>query len=160
VVPGLGTFALETVTWQTGSSQSHVKDWVNGVTAFLQQPWGYGLGTADQSAVRGGLIPITADNLYLTYAVQLGVPGLAALLGTLGCFIGSGHRLATFGASESERMLGTTVVLATAGIAVYGMTSVMFGDPLVADMLFWFGGAAVTLAQRTEPHRIRALAYA
>lgn len=160
VVPGLGTFALETVTWQSGSSQSHLKDWVDGVTAFLQQPWGYGLGTADQSAVRGGLVPITSDNLYLKYAVELGVPGLVALVGTFACFIGAGHRLATFGTSEHHRTLGTTVGLATLGVAVYGVTSVMFGDPLVSYLLFWLGGAAVTLAQRTELRSSPALAYA
>ncbi len=160
VVPGLGTFALETVTWQTGSSQSHVKDWTAGITAFLQQPWGYGLGTADQSAVRGGLVPITSDNLYLKYAVELGLPGLVVLLGTLGSFIGAGQRLARFGASENERALGMTVALATLGIVFYGMTSVMFGDPIVAYLLFWFGGAAVTVAQRTAPAPTPTLAYA
>lgn len=160
VMPGLGTFVLETVTWQTGSSQSHLKDWVDGVTAFLQQPWGYGLGTADQSAVRGGLVPITSDNLYLKYAVELGAPGLAILLGTLGCLIGAGRRLAVFGATENERALGMTVALATFGIALYGMTAVMFTDPIVAYLLFWFGGAAVTLAQRTEPATVASLAYA
>ena len=160
VVPGLATFVLETITWQTGSSQSHLKDWIDGVTAFLQQPWGYGLGTADQSAVRGGLVPITSDNLYLKYAVELGVPGLVALVGTLGCFIGSGARLARSGANESERALGMTVALATAGVAAYGITAVMFSDPLVAYLLFWFGGATVTLAQRTEASTAFALAYA
>ncbi len=160
VVPGLGTFALETVTWQTGSSQSHLKDWVDGVAAFLQQPWGYGLGTADQSAVRGGLVPITSDNLYLKYAVELGVPGLVVLLGTLGCFIGAGRRLATFGSTEDERAFGTTVALATVGIALYGVTAVMFSEPLVAYLLFWVGGSAVTLSQQLERPAVLVFAHA
>lgn len=147
-VPGLATFVLETITWQSGSSTSHVKDWVAGITAFLEQPWGYGLGTADQSAVRGGLEPITADNLYLTYAVQTGVLGLLLVLGTLGSFLRAGARLRHTGRSESERALGMTVLLATLGIVLYGMTSVIFGDPIVSYLLFWFAGAAVTLAQR------------
>lgn len=160
VVPGLATFVLETITWQSGSSQSHLKDWVDGVTAFLAQPWGYGLGTADQSAVRGGLVPITSDNLYLKYAVELGVPGLIAVVGTLGCFIGAGTRLARFSANENERTLGMTVSLAAAGVAIYGMTAVMFSDPLVAYLLFWLGGATVTLAQRTEAVTAPAPIYA
>lgn len=160
VVPGLATFALETVTWQTGSSQSHVKDWTAGITAFLEQPWGYGLGTTDQSAVRGGLVPITADNLYLKYAVELGVPGLIALLGTLGCFIGSGYRLVRHGANEYQRTFGMIVTLATLGIAIYGMTSVMFGDPIVAYLLFWIGGTSVTASQRAATVRVPELAYA
>lgn len=147
-VPGLATFVLETITWQSGSSTSHVKDWVAGISAFLEQPWGYGLGTADQSAVRGGLDPITADNLYLAYAVQTGVLGLLLLLGTLGSFLRAGARLIHTGISESERALGMTVFLATLGIVLYGMTSVIFGDPIVSYLLFWFAGAAVTLSQR------------
>jgi hypothetical protein len=150
VVPGLNTFVLETVTWQTGSSQSHLKDWADGITAFFQQPWGYGLGTADQSAVRGGLIPITSDNLYLKYAVELGIPGLVVLIGTLVSFMSAGFRLARQGTSENERALGTTLGLAALGVALYGVTAVMFSDPIVAYLLFWFGGATVTLAQKTE----------
>ena len=160
IVPGLGTFALETITWQTGSSQSHIKDWTNGITAFFAKPWGYGLGTADQSAVRGGLIPITSDNLYLTYAVQLGVPGLLLLLATLWSFVVSGWRLARSGASESQRALGETVTIATLGIALYGVTSVMFGDPIVAYLLFWFGGAVVTLEQQRTVAYATTVAYA
>lgn len=147
-VPGLATFMLETLTFQTGSSTSHVKDWTNGVTAFLEQPWGHGLGTTDQSAVRGGLEPLTADNLYLKYAVEMGVAGLAVLVGTLGAFMSAGLRLERGGRSESERALGTTVFLATIGVAIYGTTGVIFSDPIVAYLLFWFAGTAVTLAQR------------
>ncbi len=163
VVPGLGTFVLETLTWQSGSSASHLKDWVAGVTAFLEQPWGYGLGTTDQSAVRGGLKPITADNLYLKYAVEMGVPGLVLLLGTLGSFIRAGAKLSRFASDPNQRAIGMTVVLATVGVVLYGVTGVIFSDPLVAYLLFWFAGAAVTLAQQipeTSPVALRAYAEA
>lgn len=161
VVPGLATFVLETVTWQSGSSASHIKDWVAGVTAFIDQPWGYGLGTTDQSAVRGGIDPITADNLYLKYAVEMGVPGLALLVGTLGSFIRAGSTLSRLGADPDQRALGLTVVLAATGVALYGVTGVIFSDPLVAYLLFWFAGAAVTLAQRVPAAAARpALVYA
>lgn len=155
-VPGLATFVLDTLTWQSGSSTSHLKDWTNGVTAFLEQPWGYGLGTTDQSAVRGGLEPITSDNLYLKYAVEMGLPGLLLLVGTLTSFVGAGVRLTRFGTEEPQRWLGLTVALATLGVIVYGVTGVIFSDPIVAYLLFWFSGAAVTLAQRTVPSSVPA----
>lgn len=148
VVPGLATFVLETLTWQSGSSASHVKDWTAGFTAFLEQPWGYGIGTTDQSAVRGGLEPITGDNLYLKYAVEMGVPGLALLIGTFASFIRAGVKLSRFGTDANQRALGSTVVLATTGVVFYGLTSGIFGDPIVSYLLFWFAGTAVTLAQR------------
>jgi len=149
-VPGLATFVLETLTFQTGSSASHVKDWTKGITAFLEQPWGHGLGTTDQSAVRAGLDPLTADNLYLKYAVEMGVFGFLALVGTLGSFMRAGAQLAHDGDTASRRALGSTVFLATLGVALYGMTAVIFSDPIVAYLLFWFSGSAVTLAQRAH----------
>lgn len=149
-IPGLATFVIETLSFQTGSSVSHVKDWTNGVTAFLEQPWGHGLGTTDQSAVRAGLDPLTADNLYLKYAVEMGVFGFLALVGTLGSFMRAGALLAREGDTASRRALGTTVFLGTVAVALYGMTAVIFSDPIVAYLLFWFAGAAVTLAQRAH----------
>jgi O-antigen ligase len=149
IFPGIATFIFETLTWQTGSSASHLKDWVNGVTAFLEQPWGYGLGTTDQTAVRVGLTPLTADNLYLKYAVELGAPGLIALLGTLGGIALAGARAAKNSVDQAGRDLGAAVLVITLGVFVYGMTSTMFNDPIVGYMTFWLGGTAVTLAQRS-----------
>jgi O-antigen ligase len=152
------------LTWQTGSSASHLKDWVSGVTAFLEQPWGYGLGTTDQTAVRAGLDPLTADNLYLKYAVELGVPGLVGLLSTLGGIAMAGARTARAGATASRRDMGAAVLLIMMGVGIYGMTSTMFNDPIVGYVTFWLGGTAVTLAQRAaapagQPLR-NALGYA
>lgn len=152
-VPGLATFAFETLTWQSGSSASHAKDFINGVTAFLEQPWGNGLGTTDQAAVRAGLMPLTADNLYLKYAVELGAFGVALMVGTLASFAGAGIRLVERAVTPVDRQMGEAVLLATCGVLVYGMTSAIFTDPMVADLLFWFAGAAVTLAQRADDAR-------
>ena len=148
VFPSLATFVFETLTWQSGSSVSHLKDWTNGVTAFLEQPWGYGLGTTDQTAVRAGLEPLTADNVYLKYAVELGLPGLVALIGTLACIGMAGIRTATHSITAPARDMGVAVALIILGVLVYGMTSTMFNDPMVGYLVFWLGGTAVTLAQR------------
>lgn len=148
--PSVATFIFETLTWQSGSSASHLKDWVNGIVAFLEQPWGYGLGTTDQTAVRAGLHPLTADNLYLKYAVELGLPGLIALLGTLGCIGLAGVRAARYSLRRSTSDLGTAVLLIIVGVMIYGMTSTMFNDPIVGCLTFWLGGTAVTLAQRAQ----------
>jgi O-antigen ligase len=162
--PSFATFVFETLTWQSGSSASHLKDYVNGVTAFLEQPWGYGLGTTDQTAVRAGLTPLTSDNLYLKYAVELGLPGLVALLGTLGCMGLAGFRAARDSVDAPSRDLGLAVLLIMLGVAFYGMTSTMFNDPIVGYFTFWLGGVAVTLAQHSSassPYRLAgALSYA
>lgn len=142
------TFIFETITWQTGSSASHLKDWTQGVVAFLQQPWGYGLGTTDQTAVRAGLDPITADNLYLKYAVELGLPGLVALVGTLACIGLASINGARRAVTAPRRDFCVATALMIVGLCIYGMTSTMFNDPIVGYFAFWFGGIAVTLAQK------------
>ena len=159
--PSFATFVFETLTWQTGSSTSHLKDWTLGVTAFLQQPWGWGLGTTDQAALRGGLTPITFDNLYLKYAVEMGVLGLGVLIATFVAFGAAGVRLLRYGSTDVQRGIGMMVALATLGIAIDGMTSALFNSPVVAYLFFWYAGTAVTLAQRTlVPARSRVLAPA
>jgi O-antigen ligase len=150
VFPSIANFIFETITWQSGSSTSHLKDWTKGVTAFFEQPWGYGLGTADQTAQRVGLAPITADNMYLKYAVEMGVLGLIAIVGTLVAFMAASVRLIRAGTTSAQRALGVTVALATLGIAADGMTAVVFNNPIVAYLFFWFAGACVSLAQRSS----------
>jgi hypothetical protein len=65
LVPGLSSFVLQTATFQTASSYSHIFDWRSGITAFFEQPWGHGLGSSDQVAARFGRTPLTADNMFL-----------------------------------------------------------------------------------------------
>lgn len=156
VSPSLATFVMETLTWQTGSSLSHSKDWANGITAFAQAPWGHGLGTTDLTAVRAGLKPITADNLFLKYAVEMGLPGLLLHVGTL-CMLGfTGYKLMNEAPSPTQRAFGVVVAMATLGIMLDGMTGVIFNNSLITYLYFWFGGTAVTLAQRL-PQRGRVL---
>jgi hypothetical protein len=147
-LPGLAGFAWDTLTWQTGSSASHLNDWRKGFEAFFDTPWGAGLGTTDQSAIRTGLSPLTADNGYLKYAVELGIEGLAALVAI---FVGIGftsYKVARHASTQYRRMLGTVVFLATIGIMINALTGVVFNALSLAYLYFWFAGAIVTVAQR------------
>jgi O-antigen ligase/polysaccharide polymerase Wzy-like membrane protein len=148
VFPSVATFIFETITWQSGSSTSHLKDWTAGITAFFEQPWGWGLGTTDQTALRSGLVPITYDNLYLKYAVEMGVLGVSVLIATLSAFGATGVRLMRTGLTDTQRGIGIMVALAALGIAIDGMTGALFNNPIVAYLFFWYAGTAVTLAQR------------
>jgi len=159
VVPGLPGFVWDTLTWQTGSSASHVKDWSKGLDAFFTRPWGAGLGTTDQSAVRFGLSPLTADNGYLKYAVELGLEGLIA---HVLIFLGIGFtslRVARHVSTQSRRLLGIVVFVTTIGVMINAATGVVFNSLLLAYLYFWFAGATVTIAQRESvPAAVRATA--
>lgn len=159
VVPGLPGFVWDTLTWQTGSSASHLKDWNKGVEAFFERPWGAGLGTTDQSAVRFGVFPLTADNGYLKYAVELGAEGLIA---HLAIYFGIGLaslKVARYGSTENRRLLGTVVLFTTVGVMINAATGVVFNSLVLAYLYFWFAGVVVTVAQRERvPSRVAARA--
>jgi hypothetical protein len=150
IVPGLAAFAWDTFTWQTGSSESHLKDWAKGLTNFLQQPWGNGLGTTDQVAVRFGIDPLSADNMFLMYATQLGVAGLIAIVGVLGSILVSAWTAFRRCDDEHSRRFGAVILLATLGILINASTSSVFSSTLLAYLYFWLAGAVVTTAQRAR----------
>lgn len=148
VVPGLPGFIWDTLTWQTGSSASHVKDWSKGVAAFFEHPWGAGLGTTDQSAVRFGVDPLTADNGYFKYAVELGIQGVAALLAIFAGILGTSYKLARYGSTHQRRLMGNVVLFTTIGVMLNATTGVVFNALVLSYLYFWFAGAVVTVAQQ------------
>ena len=148
LVPGLAAFVLQTATFQTASSYSHVFDWRSGLVAFFEQPWGHGLGSSDQVAARFGRTPITADNMFLGYAVDLGVLGILcylAILLTIGFFA---LRLFATARTPELRIIAATVLLTDIGIALNGVSSSPFNSVFLAYNFFLLAGAAVTIYQK------------
>ena len=146
IVPGLLHFAWQTVSWQTGSGTTHLKDWGEGALAFFEQPWGHGLGTTDSAPLRFLRQPLTADNLYLTYGVQLGVLGILAFVGMLGTILVRSWRSVWLAPTENERRFLAVVALATLGIFLNGITSMVFSSNVLAYVYFLCAGAAMTVA--------------
>jgi len=154
LIPGFPTFVWQTLSWQEGSSVSHVNDWMNGLAVFFQSPWGSGLGTADQTAVRSGLKHLTGDNLYLKYGVEMGALGLGLLVLALAAIGRSALRLYRHGVTYAEQRVGMTLWLAAIGIAINGITAVVFSSITLGWLFFWLAGATVTVAQ-SLPNRAR-----
>ena len=125
-----------------------MKDWSKGFSAFFEHPWGAGLGTTDQSAVRFGVEPLTADNGYFKYAVELGIQGLIALLAVFFGILGASFRLARHGSTHSRRLMGTVVLFTTIGVMLNATTGVVFNALVLSYLYFWFAGAVVTVAQK------------
>jgi O-antigen ligase len=159
LLPGFPTYVLHTVSGQEASTAGHLSDWSNGALAFIEQPWGFGLGTADAAAARSGLVHITGDNLYLTYAVQMGLAGVLLLVLALGAITGHALNLFQRAENETQRRIAATIWLATIGLFVNGMTAVVFSSITFGWLFFWLAGAVVTTSQRVTPARypVRAL---
>lgn len=148
VVPGLMHFVWETLSWQTGSGTSHVKDWGQGALAFFEQPWGHGIGTTDAPPLRFLRLPLTADNMYLSYGVQLGVIGLLAFVAMLGSILVVSWRSTWIATTETQRRFFAVVALTSLGIFLNGITSVVFSSNLLVYVFFLCAGAAMTAAHQ------------
>ncbi|HZK79224.1 MAG TPA: O-antigen ligase family protein, partial [Gemmatimonadaceae bacterium] len=131
-VPGLAGFIWDTLSWQTGSSVSHSKDFMKGLTAFFDHPLGAGLGTTDQTAVRVGLNPLTADNGYFKYAVELGIEGLIAHLAIFVGILVTSFKVARHASTLNRRLMGTVVLFTTIGILINDTTGVVFNTIVLA----------------------------
>ena len=155
-LPGFPSFVWQTLSFQESSTASHASDWSNGIRAFFQSPWGSGLGTTDQTALRAGLKHITGDNLYLKYAVEMGFVGITLFVAIL-CSIGSSAmRLYHHGATLAEQRMGVTLWLAVVGIAINGITAVVFNSIALGWIFFWLAGAVVTVSERRSASSIAA----
>jgi O-antigen ligase len=151
VFPPLLNFVWQTLTWQSASSESHLNEWWKGALAFLEHPWGSGLGTTDAAAVRFGLTPLTGDNQYLKYAVELGLPGLLLHLAAFFGISSACWRLYRKASDAPSRSFGLMMLLVTTGIMINAWTAVVFNSMLLAYVYFLLGGVSVTASERLSP---------
>jgi hypothetical protein len=147
LIPGFPAFVWNTLSFQESSTSAHANDWANGLAAFAQSPWGSGLGTTDQTALRAFLPHITGDNLYLKYAVEMGVAGIGFFLMILGSIAAAAMRLYKTGTNLAQQRMGITLWLAVIGIAINGITAVVFNSIALGWIFFWLAGAAVTAGE-------------
>jgi len=129
---------------------SHLADWTAGLENFLRHPLGVGLGSTDFAAARFGLIPLTGDNQYLRYAVELGVLGLILHVAVLAGALGSGVRAWLAARREPARGYGLLLAVAVLGIAVNALTAVVLNSMMLAYPFFWLAGAVTTIAERRD----------
>ncbi len=145
-VPGLPGFVWETVAWQSASSDSHAEDYYKGLTALVERPLGAGLGTADATAARLGRMPITSDNLFLKFGVELGVVALVALVGWFASVLWYALRGAGDRPDRAAQAFCAFAAVATLGVALNGMTAVLTNAPIIVYLFFWVAGTAVAVA--------------
>ncbi len=145
VIPDFGAWLIDTLLFKTGSSTEHLVDWSNGIAAFVANPLGTGLATADATGDRFGAEHVTGDNLYLKYGVELGLPGLLPLLVILFGVGAAARTIARSGSTAPTRHFGVLVLAATVGIAINSVTSVVFTGQFVSYLYFWLSGATMTI---------------
>jgi len=149
-VPGLATYVWETITWQSASSLSHSRDWLEGIGNAIRYPLGAGLGVADQTAIRFGVPPLAGENLYLKYAVELGVLGLGLLLAILAGAVLTGVR-GVRGWKDERAEYGLALAAIALGILANGMTTAVFNSMPLTYVFFWLLGSMASATRAEEP---------
>lgn len=145
LVPGVGWYLWDTLAWQTSSSASHAKDFATGIAALMAHPFGNGLATTDATALRMGLVPLAADNLFLKYGVELGVPAMFALAWWLATLGWMGARGALADEERPGRAAGAMLAAIALGLAMNGVTAVVTNSLPIAYLCFWLIGSIVTM---------------
>jgi hypothetical protein len=143
-VPGFATLVLETLTWQSASSISHLEIWGMGLAQLLEHPLGLGLGAGSLVAARFGLPVIAGDNQYLTYSTTLGLPGLLLYAAVLVTLLAAGLRAFRTAGTASARDYGALVAVAALGIAINGITTDLISNAFLSYTFFWLAGTAVS----------------
>lgn len=157
-VPQVAEFIWETATWQSASSVTHASDFERGLESLMLHPWGRGLGTTDLTAVRLGRGAIMGDNLFLKYGVELGWVGFVLHASVLAGIALASVRTWRAGETPAVRHFGAVVLAITVGIAVNGLTAVVYNNHVVSFLFFWLAGATVSLSDRVRAARLDALA--
>ena len=150
LVPGLASFVWDTLAWQTGSNATHLADWTEGFDNFLRHPVGVGLGSTDIEALRFGVTPLTADNQYLRYAVELGALGLVLHVAILAGALAAGVRAWIAARAQPVGWRGTyglLLAVTVLGIGLNAVTAVVFNSMMLAYVFYWLAGAVTTIAR-------------
>ena len=98
--------------------------------------------------MRFDIEPLTADNGYFKYAVELGIQGLIALLAIFSGILGTSFKVARYASTPLRRLMGTVVLFTTIGVMLNATTGVVFNALVLSYFYFWFAGAVVTIAQQ------------
>ena len=145
--PRLAFFVLATATFQQPAAILTCSIGAVVSRHSLTNPGGW-VGSSDQVARVFAATPITADNMFLGYGVDLGALGLVAYLAvvfTIGLF---SWRLFRNASTPDTRLVAATVFLTNIGIALNGASSSPFNSVFLAYNFFLLAGAAVSAYQR------------
>jgi hypothetical protein len=77
----------------------------------------------------------------------MGFAGIGFLILILGSIAAAAMRLYRNGVNLAQQRMGITLWLAVIGIAINGMTAVVFNSIALGWIFFWLAGAAVTATE-------------
>lgn len=140
-VPALATLWWDTITFNNPSSQGHLHEWLEGVYALMQVPWGLGLGISGQIGNRFG-IRIGGENQYIILAVQLGILGTILYIGILLVAIRTAYRAYLNAPDWSNKGLFLVTAAAKLALMIPAFTAHVENYTFIMFVTWWLVGYA------------------
>lgn len=122
------------LTGDDASTRSHLRNLRDGLETVLRHPQGYGLGNAGVVASRTGVKVRAGESTYTELGVDVGLLGLAALVGWLGSLLAALRRRSAW------------LTASLAAVAVIGLQTDVLGVHWIAVVVFALAGAALRLS--------------
>lgn len=117
---------------------------------------GVGMAQFQYESARRGLFGgsggpyLNAHNVFLSFAAETGVIGLAAFLAFFGQVIARGVRALTTARERIDRALALGLLSALLAFLIQGLLEAQVSTPVVAATFFVLAGAVTALAERTR----------
>lgn len=151
LITPLKSIFSETASLEDPSARAHALAYTLGVATIIKHPLGIGLGQAGPAAffikgaegLHGKEEASIGESLYLTMAVERGLPGLGFFIFFV-CYIArAGIKLSNLSGDMMEMLMGKAVFFATACFMVASIPTEHWLGFQSAGIYWWFAGLAV-----------------
>jgi len=161
-VSPLKSIITATTSLEDPSASAHAFAYVMGVERVLSHPLGIGLGQAGPTSFTikgaGGLYgqddASVGESLYLTIAMERGLPGLGVFIIFVSYIAWTGKKLSEMNVDELSTILGMAIFLSTAGFMIASIPTEVWLGFQSAGIYWWFAGLAV---QRVSHYKLESV---
>lgn len=143
---GLAQFIIESINLKDTSTIGHITEWVEGINALIQNPFGLGLGESGRVANAVGA-NIGGENQFIIVGVQLGIIGLLINIAIYITSIVIGYKWLNR-LKGRERKLCMAVLLMKISFIVPLMTSNFESYTYISFISWFFTGLLINMIDR------------
>jgi hypothetical protein len=130
---------IKTLTFDESSSSEHLRRILQGLDAFKDAPFGYGIGVGGITGLRIG-VGLGGENSYIARMVDFGILGGLAYLGVLLAFMWVGWKVARRATIDIDRIFGLVLLAFTAQFALHSVVSEDFLFKVSTHYMFLIAG--------------------
>lgn len=148
VTSGLVEVLMNTINFSNPSSVGHLLEWVEGVTAIVQHPFGLGLGASGRVGSDLG-DNVGGENQFIIIGVQTGIIALILYLSAFITFIKTSFKWLPH-LTGNERKLCMAVFLIKVGLIIPLLTSEVEGSSYISYLEWFLSGIFISMIMRAS----------